>query len=109
MSLVSVDDSRTVSVAFCAVFFCTCNNGGGVRILATPSFVRQLMSIAGFFTSDDVMRCVGFGSLDFKWTRPFTTVGLLVEGACEDGGEGVCDVDCTIGEAVRMRGAEGSV
>lgn len=109
MSLVSVDDCRPASVAFCAGFFCTCNNGGGVRILATPSFVRQLMSIAGFFTSDDVVRCVGFGSLDFKWTRPFTTVGLLVEGACVDGGEGVCDVDFTIGEAVRMRGAEGSV
>ena len=57
--------------------------------------------MSGFLLSEDVITCTGFVSLGFKWSSPFTTVGLVVVEGCVQSGV-VCEV-------VRMCGTDGRV
>ena len=63
------------------------------------------MSMRGFLLSEDVITCTGFVSVGFKWSSPFTTIGLVVvvvvEG-CVQSGE-------VVREVVRMCGTDGMV
>ena len=60
------------------------------------------MSMRGFLLSEDVITCTGFVSVGFKWSSPFTTVGLVVVEGCVQSGE-------VVREVVRMCGTDGGV
>jgi hypothetical protein len=68
------------------------------------------MSMSGFLFSEDVITCTGFASVGFKWSSPFTTVGLVVVEGCVLSGEvwevlRMCGTDGRVwGEEVRMSG-----